>query len=884
MKINELTKEYVSKKGEKVIALNQVSFSVEPLEFVAILGTSGCGKTTLLNCIGGFDSPTTGQVIMNQKNIHEMKSNELDFFRANQVGYFFQDNNLIENMTVFDNIALPLRLIQQKIDRMMIFNIMEQLSIKELSNRYPNEISAGQRQRVALARAMVKKPTILLADEPTGALDGKTAQSIMQHFQLLNQSMTIILVTHDEGIAYQYANRVIRLRDGNIISDDQIRPKEQNESKQKIKSKEVKPKLPFSYHLRLAFHDIFVKKVKNFLTILLTSIALMLVSFTFISTRFNLQDAYIHTVVKSRDISYLTFTQGLYKVDSYGIKYTIPGSYNIEDTSVFSVDKERLTIPRISSYSHPLNLYLYHENAIVSLYDDYRFDGGTVINADVVQKFGFEIVHGHLPEASSEVHEIVITKYIFDLINKFGYSEFASPMNSFSDIDGKIIEINQMNFKIVGVVDTKLDSKYEFLNYKEQLDELMPNERVLFHQFQEIMTHDMHKLIFFNESFIQNYYLPELNKKFTFQNEERIILTHESLTISRILSEIYNLEALNQPFYSANHNHQSYAYVSLSSLPNQLALLSQIDLKTDELIQTFVDMHFLEISNEFELNTGMSTKEDYLSYIVTHEINEYHPLMTLQHFRHLARIEIIPIFLYQNPITFQAQHIMFDQNTNYSIPVVGVVFESGFKYYLSESLYQDIVSNAFSGITHMYAEHSFNKSELKQLLTEKNEELLLVIHEPKDLYMHGLRSMEDRLEMISMIFFYAMIVLLVFTAILFYQLITTHIDYRTKDIGILKSLGVSQKDVLSLFIAHSLILSLISYVFHVMAIMLMIFGFNQLLSNQIFVSIQVYSIETLTIVLSLGIAIILPMISSIIPVMRLVKKDPVDVIRLAQRN
>lgn len=215
LRVEHICKTYGS--GETAVhALKDVTFSVPRGEFVAIVGESGSGKSTLLNMIGALDTPTSGKVFINEKNTFAMKEKELTIFRRRNIGFIFQAFNLIPELTVEQNIIFPLLLDHQKVSRGYLEDLLTVLGLEQRRNHLPNQLSGGQQQRVAIARAIVTRPKLILADEPTGALDSKTSQEIIDFFhELHTQGNTIVLITHDNGIARQ-AERSIHILDGKI--------------------------------------------------------------------------------------------------------------------------------------------------------------------------------------------------------------------------------------------------------------------------------------------------------------------------------------------------------------------------------------------------------------------------------------------------------------------------------------------------------------------------------------------------------------------------------------------------------------------------------------------------------------------------------------------
>ncbi|MCY6369363.1 ABC transporter ATP-binding protein [Clostridium ganghwense] len=218
----EKIEKYYGKKGNVTKALDNISFKVDKGEFVGIMGPSGSGKTTLLNCISTIDNVTTGQIIINDQNITKLKSKKLDKFRRDELGFIFQDFNLLDTLTGYENIALALTIQERnpkEIDG-LIKMVAETLGISPVLNKYPYQMSGGQQQRVACARAIVTDPSLILADEPTGALDSKSARLLLESFERLNKELeaTILLVTHDAFTA-SYAHRILFIKDGKIFNE-----------------------------------------------------------------------------------------------------------------------------------------------------------------------------------------------------------------------------------------------------------------------------------------------------------------------------------------------------------------------------------------------------------------------------------------------------------------------------------------------------------------------------------------------------------------------------------------------------------------------------------------------------------------------------------------
>ena len=223
LKVENLCKRY-GEKDTEVVALDNVSFTVEKGEFVAIIGASGSGKSTLLHLIGGVDRPTSGKVFIDGTDIYELNADKLAIFRRRQVGLIYQFYNLIPILNVVENITLPCRLDGKEVKEERLEELLEILNLKNRKEHLPNQLSGGQQQRVSIGRAIGNYPAIVLADEPTGNLDSKASREIIDLLKMSNQkyNQTVIVITHDENIALE-ADRILTIDDGKIVKDERVR-------------------------------------------------------------------------------------------------------------------------------------------------------------------------------------------------------------------------------------------------------------------------------------------------------------------------------------------------------------------------------------------------------------------------------------------------------------------------------------------------------------------------------------------------------------------------------------------------------------------------------------------------------------------------------------
>lgn len=216
-------KKYYRLGTHTVKALDDVNFAVREQEFVAIIGKSGSGKSTLLHMIGGLDTPTSGEVYVGDQALGKLSKEQLTIFRRRKVGFVFQNYNLVQDLNVYENVVLPIELDGKHIDREFVDEILELLKLDEKREALPNTLSGGQQQRVAIARAIASKPSIILADEPTGNLDTATSHDVMGLLKMVARQFrqTVILITHDQDIA-QMADRIVRIEDGHVVKAGEL--------------------------------------------------------------------------------------------------------------------------------------------------------------------------------------------------------------------------------------------------------------------------------------------------------------------------------------------------------------------------------------------------------------------------------------------------------------------------------------------------------------------------------------------------------------------------------------------------------------------------------------------------------------------------------------
>ncbi len=271
IELKNLVKTYTSRRGVQTHALTDFSLTLPDTGLVFILGKSGSGKSTLLNILGGLDKADEGEVLINGKNIEGYDQKELDFYRNAHVGFVFQDFNIIDTFSIYENVGLALQLQGQKADKNRIDKMLDFVDLSGYGKRKGNEVSGGQKQRIAVARALIKEPTIILADEPTGNLDLKTSDQIMQLLKKVSEDNLVVVVSHDPEEAEAFGDRVIHIKDGHIVKD--IGNTSDKQSNREYP--QIHPKLSFIASIKYGVHALSKKKGQLLVTNFVVSLSLL---------------------------------------------------------------------------------------------------------------------------------------------------------------------------------------------------------------------------------------------------------------------------------------------------------------------------------------------------------------------------------------------------------------------------------------------------------------------------------------------------------------------------------------------------------------------------------------------------------------------------------
>ncbi len=513
IRIDNITKQYQSKHNT-VTAIHDLSLSIGERGLVFLVGRSGCGKTTLLNLIGGMDAVTSGEITVAGRSLSRFSPKEYDAYRNTFVGFVFQDFNLIEELTVAENIGFALELQGKKPSAAEIEQALSQVELDGMGNRYPKELSGGQKQRIAIARALIKKPRILLADEPTGALDETTGRQILELLKKLSHDTLVLIVSHDREFATQYGDRIIELADGKLISDTG-----DTEAAEVTPAPTVKSRLSFATCLKLAWRYLKSRKLRVAVVALLSVAALLMVSVTDLISAYDKQTAIISSLYENQT-PYVTLLKEKNIHDTwYG------DGFQFTDADIQSLAQRTNTVVK-GVYTPPFASMELSQNYGSTLvmnehYGEYvpALSGFVEFSPEELDAFGFTLLAGNLPTGNS--NEIAITDYAYQSFIRTGYCHYTGPtldllseknekiasviwdeflqdpagysighnvadfslnsrtvsaVNTPEDLIGKSIFIDSRNYTITGIIDTGFDeSRYADLT-ADDFNSLLANE------------------------------------------------------------------------------------------------------------------------------------------------------------------------------------------------------------------------------------------------------------------------------------------------------------------------------------------------------------------------------------------------------------------------
>ncbi len=842
LELKKITKKYLSGTNS-VSALKGIDLKFRETEFVSILGPSGCGKTTLLNIIGGLDQYTTGDLIINGKSTKNFKDKDWDTYRNHSIGFVFQNYNLIPHQTVLANVELALTLagINKTERRKRAIKALKDVGLEDQIYKKPNQMSGGQMQRVAIARALVSNPDILLADEPTGALDTKTSVQIMELLKEISKTKLVIMVTHNPDLAEKYSTRIIKLLDGQVIDDS--KPFKEAETK-KEQDQGGKTNMSFATALSLSLNNLLTKKGRTILTSFAGSIGIIGIALilslssgmqsyinkveedTLSSYPITLQETTMDTeellsAATSGGTSYeeyddnlvhsMNITNDMLSLMSSGAK-----TNNLEAFKAYIEDNEDTFFEYANAiqYSYNLDLNIYKENddgytlvnpeqimsslgmggisSLVSGSSSYTAFSEMLDNEELIND-QYEVLAGHLPE---DYNEVVI------VVNKDNY-------------------ISDYTLYAIGL----LDSEELIANYQALLngEEVKASEEISY-SYDELLE------VTFKVLLNTDYYTKEGSIWIDNSNNEEYI--------SELLKDALELEVvgiIRPKEDTITTNNYGSVWYTKELTEYVITAINESEIAKEQLanpdINVFTNEEFTD--EEFNINNLSSEQQAYLATLSQEELAEV-------------------IASYQANAT-----ATLDDN----LEKLGVV---------------DLAKPSTINI---YAKDFDSKEALADLITEYNnntsDEYQISYTDIIEVMMSGVSSIIDIISYVLMGF---VSISLVVSSIMIGIITYISVLERTKEIGILRSIGASKKDISRVFNAETLIIGAGAGMLGIILTIVLNIPINLIINNLTGVS----SIAKLPVggaIILVVISMLLTVVAGLIPAKMASKKDPVEALR-----
>ena len=866
LKLENITKDYVS--GDTTVeALKGINIEFRKSEFVSILGQSGCGKTTLLNIIGGLDRYTEGNLIINGKSTKKFKDKDWDSYRNYSVGFVFQNYNLISHQTILSNVELALTLsgVGKKERKERAIKALKDVGLEEQIHKKPNELSGGQMQRVAIARALVNNPDIILADEPTGALDTKTSVQIMEILKEISKDRLIIMVTHNPELAEKYSTRIVKILDG-LITDDS-KPFTKEENKKENESKIGRTSMKFFTALRLSLNNLMTKKGRTILTSFAGSIGIIGIALILaIST--GVQN-YINKVEEDTLSSYPIKIEET-TIDMTSMMESMMGNseegINQEEGKVYSADIMNDMIKTLSNkkqsnnlaefakyikegkssainensnsiqYGYDLNLNLYKEDVSKNIV---KVNPSTVMNAfgmgemiDAQNNSSMASMFGSSMMTNTDVWiEMLdnqeLLKSQFDLVKGNWPKEYNEVVLILKD-DGKIDDYTLYS---LGLKDQKeLEEKWKTIEDGGKLEE---KDETTSYTYDELLNLS-YKLILDSD-----YYKKEnglwIDKREDEEYMKDKIETAESIKIVGLIKQ--NEQSVVSTAVTSGIGYTKDLKEHVIEKSNQSEIVKEQKDNKDKNVFTGLDFPKQDEEAKFNYNNLSTQQKMAMSKLSNEEIAEmmetYTENKNATYEKNLQKLGSIDL---ENPTSISIYPKDFSSKENITLAI-----------------------------------EQYNE---EQRSNGKEENVIVYT----DLVGTMMKSVSQIINTISYVLIAFVAISLIVSSIMIGIITYISVLERTKEIGILRAIGASKKDISRVFNAETFIVGLISGVIGIGITILLTIPINSMVYAVTGVAVNAMVPPNAGIILVL-ISMILTMVAGLIPAKMASKRDPVEALR-----
>lgn len=970
LELKNISRYYEQKKGPTVRALDDVSLKFNDKGMVFVLGKSGSGKSTLLNVIGGLDKYTAGELLISGKSTLDFKQSEFDSYRNTMVGFIFQEYNVLDDFTVSQNIGIALELQGKKVTEEAINEMLDLFDLSGLGGRKPNTLSGGQKQRVAIARALVKNPDIIMADEPTGALDSETGKQLFKTLTKLAKDRLVIVVSHDRDFAETYGDRIIEFQDGKIIRDvtkvpaegkgeenleftpegikvrpkyiltaedlvainEYIRQKENNEILITTGSKHafvetvapqkpspirevkfIKSRLPFLSSLKMGTSALKHKKFRLVFSVILASLSFSMFGVSDTMAAFDKKTAMVDSLIDTH-VEYAAV------VKQAGLNNYDEVSLSEDDLAILnSVDSSFNFVPLLNFDFHLAS------NFVENMRNEHSFyhlvpEAALHLNAADFSRFGFSLRgNSRFPAASDE---IMITNYTYGQFVKLGYkdsdTDVSFTITRENDLLGKKIHISEdENYTIVGVVDTGFSAEEyeEFLAIEEFRDY---EDYKLYLDFQNDLKYSPHNVVFINEtkkdllveentryqtlpgntiyySEAQEYdgdtheYVMEIKRFNEFTEREDVVFLED-----KPINEFSTRDVVIHYDYFSNLTENSY-YELYYNFIEEVTNIYANDASKHQLIKNFMAD---EYSVLFDGSEGQM--EYFIGQYVYDLVGVYNnPMLYLTNKYEPDRPGKYYVEDVFKPIlinSYQGEKALIKtakgpsnkqevvSSDEYNIVGINLDFLAsydnwGLTYFHSDTL-KELPIYLNSGYDLAISKMAQERGAVKKLVDlhfklrsdDFNYRLVNEVAQTIDYVIEIFAIINKVLIGLSIGF-------AIFAGLLLMNFITLSVIHKKQEIGILRAIGARGNDVATIFVMEATVIALVDFIISAILVAVAVMGINNIIRNDIGLVITLLHFGIRQIALLLVVALVIAYLSSVIPVLRISKKRPIDAIR-----
>ena len=864
LKLKNIKKTYVS-GDEKVEALKGINIEFRKSEFVSILGQSGCGKTTLLNIIGGLDRYTSGDLIINGKSTKDFKDRDWDAYRNYSVGFVFQSYNLIGHQTVLSNVELALTIsgVSRKERKQRAIKALEEVGLKEQIHKKPNQLSGGQMQRVAIARALVNNPDIILADEPTGALDTKTSVQVMEILKKISKDKLIIMVTHNPELAEKYSSRIIKILDGKITDDSD--PIEHQKEEKKKDTKKRRTSMKFLTALRLSLNNLMTKKGRTILTSFAGSIGIIGIALILaIST--GVQN-YINKVEEDTLSSYpITIEEST--VDMSSLMQSMSGentdnTENKEEGKAYSADIMNDMITTLSNKKQSNNL-----KELKKYLDD--GDNEITKNSNSI-KYGYDI-NINLYRANTD--DGIVRVNPSTVMNAFGMGDMIEAQNNsaMSSVFGSSMMTNtDICFEMLDNQQL-LESQYDLVkgNWPKQYNEVV----LVLKEDGRIDDYTLYSLGLKDQSELKDKWKAVENGEKLDENQESTSYSYDdllNLQFKLLLNSDYyqkqnglwvNKEDDNNYLKEKINNAETVKVVGIIKQNEQSAVSTSITSGIGYTKQ--LKEYVVEKSNDAQIVKEQKENKDVnvfsgLKFPTDEDTSTMENLTAEQR---MAMSKLSSEEIAQMMETYSANKDSSYEKNLQKLGAVDIDTPTSISIYPKDFEAKDKISDAIE---------EYNQ---KQRDNGKEENTISYT----DIVGTMMKSVSQIINTISYVLIAFVAISLIVSSIMIGIITYISVLERTKEIGILRAIGASKKDISRVFNAETLIIGLISGLIGIGITVLLTLPINSMIYAVTGVKVVTAVPFKAGVVLVL-ISMFLTIIAGLIPAKIASKKDPVIALR-----